>query len=621
MAPKPGLKGEALKAQTQLEESRNAHDEWVSKVDKRYKSFRGILEPKSQAAEWTSKLTPPYINHIVETTVANLVLDDIKFRVKPRPKLYNPGELDQLTQGAKALELLLSWQMDADRVGEKQRALVLQNAIAGMSVAKIMWRSSTRLRKKLVREPQFDPETGQVNLFPRLVETNTPEVIYDGPTVEVVDVRDFMYDQAATSLDTCPIVAHRVWKTLGELKRDQIAGRYENVGDLKEPQGGADNSTREMDVANADRTKGRFEVLEIYRREDNGDIRVFTICNNTLLSDKKLPYWHGQLPFVVCTTQPDLFRIPGMSQVEKIQALQEMLWSVANQRLDNLSLINNAIVLLRDDMDDPDAFEYAPMARNMVSDPAQVQMWTPNPVPAEVSIPAEGMLKQDMQNLAGGFPFTSTGEARDVNANTATEASLVTSLAGQSLKAQKMQLNHAYRRIGQQMLELNQQYVRDPVMVQVVGVDSQEEIQAIMPEILQGAFDFSVDPMTESLMRAERRAEAQGLYKIGLEGAPVHAAVAAAGGGKPINLDALFEDLLETFDKKDTERYFASVAPPAALPGGQSGQPAPAGAQGAPQGITAPQATAPTAPSNANTLSPAAAMQQMLAMRGGSNNS
>jgi hypothetical protein len=615
MAPSKGLSGEAQSAFNQLNESRTAHDEWVRKVDRRYKSYRGILDPKSQAAEWTHKLTPPYINHIVETTVANLADDEIKFAVKPRPKLYNPGELQNLRQGAKALELLLGWQMDADRVSEKQRALVLQNAIAGMSVAKVMWRSSTRLRKKLVREPQVGAD-GQINLFPQLVETNEPEVVYDGPTVEPVDVRDFLFDQASTSLDTCPIVAHRVWKTFDELKLEEKAGRYSNVDELKEKKGPGDQySTREMDVSNVDRTKGRIEVLEIYKRTQTG-IKIFVIgAGEVQLADAKaLPYWHGQMPFVVCTTQPDLFRIPGMSQVEKIEALQEMLWSVANQRLDNLELINNAIVLLRDDLDDPDAFEYAPRARNFVSDPAQVQMWTPNPVPAEVSIPAEGILKQDMQNLAGGFPFTSTGEARGVDANTATEASLVTNLAQASLKAQRTQLNYAYARIGQQMLELNQQYVRDPVMIQVVGVDSAEEIQAIMPEILQGTFDFDITPMQESLMRQERRAEAQGLYKVALEGAPIHAAIAQGGAGKPLNLDAFMEDVLDAFDKKDNDRYFASAAP--ALP--QQGQQPQQGPPG--QGVTSPLASGPQSPSNANTMNPAAQMQQMLALKGGSNN-
>jgi hypothetical protein len=64
-----------------------------------------------------------------------------------------------------------------------------------------------------------------------------------------------------------------------------------------------------------------------------------------------------------------MFRIAGVSEVELIRETQEILWTLLNQRLDNLQLINNAIVLLRDDIDDPDSFDFYPGARNLVSDP------------------------------------------------------------------------------------------------------------------------------------------------------------------------------------------------------------------------------------------------------------
>jgi hypothetical protein len=52
-------------------------------------------------------------------------------------------------------------------------------------------------------------------------------------------------------------------------------------------------------------------------------------------------------------------------------------------------------------------------------------------------------------------------------------------------------------------------------------------------------------------MRSERRAEQQGLFQISVQAAPVMAAMKT-----PLNLKALYEDLLESFDKGDPQKVF-----------------------------------------------------------------
>jgi DNA uptake protein ComE-like DNA-binding protein len=69
-----------------------------------------------------------------------------------------------------------------------------------------------------------------------------------------------------------------------------------------------------------------------------------------------------------------------------------------------------------------------------MEDPTAVTQWQPQPLPQD-SLQAESqILKTHMQNLAGGQPFTSTSEANQINANTATEAALVTNLAQAAVK-------------------------------------------------------------------------------------------------------------------------------------------------------------------------------------------
>jgi hypothetical protein len=191
-------------------------------------------------------------------------------------------------------------------------------------------------------------------------------------------------------------------------------------------------------------------------------------------------------------------------------------------------------------------------------------------------------------------------------------------MAQRSVSAAKINLNYMYRRIGQQMVELNQQFITEPLIVTAVGADNEYELREIVPEMLAGEWEFDISPMNESLMRQERRAESQALYQLASAGAAAHSAYAQAGLGKALNLDAFMEDVLENYDKTNTERYFITAAPPMPpQPGGQPGAPE----QGGPQGTTAPQSIDPAiSPSNAMSMSPATATSRYQAGRGGNNN-
>ena len=96
------LSDSAEKALKLVEECQGFHDKLVTDVEKRWKQFEGILERDSEAAQWMSQAHPPYLNHIVETTVAGLLEDRFAFKVTPAPKFYNPGEFQMAQEGAKA---------------------------------------------------------------------------------------------------------------------------------------------------------------------------------------------------------------------------------------------------------------------------------------------------------------------------------------------------------------------------------------------------------------------------------------------------------------------------------------------------------------------------------------
>ena len=630
-----------------FEEARKHHGDFVRQVEDRYKAYRAVLdnEDTDEMAGWTYKLHPPYIMHIVETSLANLVDDHLRWRIKPKPSLdfmIDPTLAERARLGAKAHDALFRHQAKANKFTRVQRPFCLQNQIAGLSVAKTYWVTEEQRRRKVVQseepivspitgEPLVDPLTMQPLTRPKQTITTGTEIVYDGPITEVRDVRDFLWNESAVSLEKARYVIDRVWMNKEDIEagfdgdspmfgpdrggwsKKDVLEALSHTRDFKE-----EFSTRETELFSIDRTKDLVEVVEVW---DNVRGEVTTMANRrVLLAHRPFPFFHEKPPFVVCSTQPDLFRIPGVSQVEKIKHLQTMLWALQSQRITNLQLVNAAIFMFRSDTEDPDDFEFYPGARWLVEDPAQVQMWQPNVIPAEVSVGGEALLKGDLQNLAGGFPFTSGADSQTVDQKTATGASIVSSLAQRSINMAKQEVYNAWEDVGQQYLILNQQFITEPTIASVVGPDDQEIPELILPELLSvGDMEFEIEPVADSIAKQEEQASAQALYQLGMQAAGPVAGLAQAGAARMINVDALWEDLLQAFGKENTERYFSAAKPPMVQPAADGSSSAPPGGPEEPvSGVTAPQSIDPgVSPSAQISSAPSTLLHRALALSKG----
>ena len=277
------------KARKHYDDAKKAHDEFVFEVEKRYKTYRGILEQASDAARWTSKAHPPYVMHIVETSLASLIESNLKYRIRPRPSiaaLIDPVAAEAAKKGADLHQILYNFQIKQDRFNDIQRPFILQNAIAGFSVAKSYWtkREERRRRLETVEKElldEFDQPIlgldGRPITMPQMVEKDGFITVYDGPTTEVRDVRDWMWQPNATSLQTSAYIIDRVWKHPEEVYRG-----FEEGGPFGPSRGGwpiddvreclsvsKDSAreelvTREQQLFNIERTKGLVEVWEVW---------------------------------------------------------------------------------------------------------------------------------------------------------------------------------------------------------------------------------------------------------------------------------------------------------------------------------------------------------------------
>lgn len=603
--------------QKELEDAGRWHPDYCRKVDSWYKTWRGVLESKSEAAQWKSRLHPPYAMQVADTILANIVDDRLRYTVKPRPRIESDLQhLEMLAEAARFHEILMNDQLDRERFLDKLSVFYLQAVIAGLSVFKQSWRRSTKrvVQRSTSRQPVPDPFAGVAMVDVATVEEREI-TLYEGPWSEVVDVRDFWwYPEGAVSLDRASSVCHRVFVTMDELRRLEAQGVYSNVDAISESR---DYSSvldeRERGLFNVSRTRDMVEVIERWTRD-----RVIAVANRkVVLRDEPNPFWHGDVPFVTCTLKPDLFRIPGISDIENIRDLQTALWKLMNQRLDNTELVNNAIVMFRSDFDDPDSFEFGPAARNIVDDPSQVVLWTPNPLSAQISIPAEQSIRGDIQNITSAAPFASGADSSTVDQQTATGVSIITTLAQRMMAFKKSHGLRALDRVFDQRMWLNYQFAPEEQLVRNVGPDGVVSYETIRREDLSPDCYFESEPANETLMTQQRRAESQARMQTALQIAPVLAAIAQGDPeAKSLNVERFVEDWLRAWGVDNTAPYF-SARPQPLVQGvpGQVSQPGFDQQQGQ-NGVTSSFASDQLSPSNVDTMSPVAAMHRMLSQTG-----
>ena len=102
-----------------FEQDERPHAEFTAATDRRYRAYRGLIDARSQAASWTNKQHPPYILQIIETMIASSLEPHPLWQVKARPKMGDPVLIAAEQAGAKAMEILLSEQLDIDHFSEK----------------------------------------------------------------------------------------------------------------------------------------------------------------------------------------------------------------------------------------------------------------------------------------------------------------------------------------------------------------------------------------------------------------------------------------------------------------------------------------------------------------------
>ena len=433
--------------------------------------------------------------------------------------------------------------------------------------------------------------------------TPTIVVVEDRPFVERVSPFDVYVDPDATSMQDAQWIAHRIRRSLKDIKSDKRYSRAarENINATSWGRYSEDPAKRKVQ----DTEEGYVEVWEYY------DIAKKTMCvfaegsEQFLVKPIDMPYAFGH-PFVMIRNYdiPDYFY--PMGDLEAIEPLQRELNATRTQMMNHRKRYSRKY-LFKESAFDADGRDALESDYDNVLVPVSGDENLNNvvvPFPAVVTPPEfyrqSDIIEGDIQTVSGVSEYQRGGvpEIR----RTATEAAIVQDAANARAADKLATIEGAIAEVAFRLVALAQQFMTGEQVARVVGKDGEPTWVTFEPDYIAGEFDFDVEagstaPVNESFRR-----------QMALQ--MVDAMSPFAGAGL-INMPALAAHVLQFgFGIKNPDQFIQQAPPPPEMDGGvppeggmppQGGMPMPPNmggmtSEGAPAAGPVPVAPPPSSP-------------------------
>jgi hypothetical protein len=395
---------------------------------------------------------------------------------------------------ASSLNVLARFFLNKDNFVMKQRDFIEDGTVKGLGVAKTVWRRRTQ--ESTVRNPAgafsfMGKRKPRVEKKTVLAE-NRPEIVY-------VDPNDFFWDPAATCDSNWRYVFHRTWLTLNELKARAEQGVYKNIDELR-GLGGSDSAPRGVHESSKEaqvRRGGRYEVLERWHIDGT----VMVMCNNVTLRDDPNPYFHGEIPFAVYRSQPTPRSLVGVSEIEKIDHIQQAIWTRDNQRIDAASLTLNQVLILDPTIKGVRNLRFQPGAKIYANAGQRVEQLRLDAMQNVAFGETEAYLGA-MQQVTGASPYLAGSDLSQsgIDQNTATGAQIMQEEGNKRMHMKRLEFQLFESRIAKQMIQLCHQYLSAAEVERIIG-DDIEGYRVLSPEEIPMFFDVYPQGMSESMSK------------------------------------------------------------------------------------------------------------------------
>lgn len=452
-----------------------------NKWDRFYKLYRSELDEKNYP--WQSNLFIPYAFSTVETVVPRLVSNRPQIDIVPR----EPQDEDR----AATMGDLIDYQWDIMDMNVLLPEAVKEMAIYGTVILKVGWLKEEKVTTQSEIVDDDIPELGTVDVTDK-------RVVYDNPTVELVDLYDFFWDPEATDIDSAKWVIHRTKRSLEYLQQKQKQKIYKNIKLLEQTA----KPVQLDDQKQQRRATLGVSLPDYIDDEDDKDIelleywtddKVCVVANRSvIIREEKNPYRHCKKPFIRCVDQKVPHEFCGVGEIEPIESLQYELNDRRNQRMDNITLALNRMfkVVNGKNVDEDELVSDAGGVVHMDSLDAVDTFDVPDVTGS--SYQEETLIKADIQTTTGVTDF-SRGTASDALANdTATGISLLqeASNARFRMKVQNIE-DMLIKRLGELLVAMNEQFISEDQMIRITGEEG-TKFKKVSSDEIRGNFDVSV---------------------------------------------------------------------------------------------------------------------------------
>lgn len=496
-----------------------------------YNNWRGVLE--QSIYPWRSKLFIPWSFTVVETIIPKVFARDPKWRSIPQNPDFNPD-------AARVVNDLLNYQWGRAGMRLKMYDYIKDSLMYSKGYAKVGWNFQTKT--KTFQEPIVGKDDKIT-----FKETKKNEVEHDDPRIDIVDPMDIYVDPDATSLDDAAYVIHRKTVPLEEIKKNP---NYQNVDKIKQADYAdqwLDQGYRYRDVTPPkDKHKDLVEILEYWGADD----KLVVIANRgVVLRSTPNPYNHKKIPFVELDDYRDPHRYYGQSELSVIDPLQREINAIRNQRrdYDNLAL-NPVIRMVPGVLRNPNSAVMSPGNVWMVTDLASMDVFA-LPQLQGSSTEIEERTIADVQRTVAideiGIGLLPDNPQR----RSATEVVTAQTMAGKRFAMKIALLEEAVKKIGQMVFDLDQQFLDQERIIQIVGETGAQEWVKLGPQDIQG--NYFVDIETGSMLPKDEIAARKEAMELLQYITPIIAPITQTNPGIILPVVQMVLDTFELPGKKD----------------------------------------------------------------------
>lgn len=520
-----------------------------------YKAFKALptaATPRDKE-DWQSDVRSPYVAEQVLTMQPRLV--------EGRPAV---DVLRQHTstphQVARAQARYLSHNCWVDNFPMKSARAALHTILFGVG-----WSKQSYLHQQVWRDV-VNRQTG-VRERVQLTTANRPttsiphpiNVLHD-PSAEVLETARFVFFRTVSTVGQVQAAARKKVRVKDESSAtgysEKWVGRYSNTEHVKGGgrTGDEQKLPNQIDVPDyvSSMCKGdRVELLELLDKELD---RVIVVANRSIvLRDTGMPWWHGEIPAACAVTTPDVGTLHGIAEVDWIRPLQEMLWLLENQRLDNTRLQMDMVLLVRDTLMDVDDYQLSPGAKWPVTNMDDVQVLQ-YAQPQLASIGDIESIRGRLQAIIGSA-FMTGGDSSGMGVNQETASGLLSIIEEGNRRVDfRMNLMRLfYERMLQQQLSDAAQFLDDAVWVPGGNGRGVDPIP-VSPEDLSEKGWVRVTLGSETGLRSLKQQMATGLMQAAqsFKGMPIP----TPEGMRMFNDKPLVDIMAEAWDREPEEFLF-----------------------------------------------------------------